>query len=375
MIDFWGEAMTDAARQALTTFMGAIDAMMPQAAAALPAPPAGATPQQLAEWWRQVSEPDRRRYVTERPELVAGLDGLPAAVRDEANRTLLDRTVADVKRQEQEAWRVPGDAATDRATELAERHRQLTVLRDKLGPDGQDTYLLGFDNAGDGKAIVSRGNPDTAAHVGTFVPGTGAGFHDLPVILDQNSSLFDSANRVPGANTATISWIGYDAPNDPLAASQEHFATDANQALDRFQQGLDTVNPDAHHTLVGHSYGSTVIGYAARDGGLPVDDIVLVGSPGVGVDTAAQLDVPADRVWVVEDNQDRIADLNWFGKDPGDDAFGANQVAAEPEGRRPSNVGEYTDAAHLDYFWNKPETQQSYDNIGDIIAGRPPTHR
>lgn len=334
--------MTDAARQALTTFMGAIDAMMPQAAAALPAPPAGATPQQLAEWWRQVSEPDRRRYVTERPELVAGLDGLPA---------------------------------TDRATELAERHRQLTVLRDKLGPDGQDTYLLGFDNAGDGKAIVSRGNPDTAAHVGTFVPGTGAGFHDLPVILDQNSSLFDSANRVPGANTATISWIGYDAPNDPLAASQEHFATDANQALDRFQQGLDTVNPDAHHTLVGHSYGSTVIGYAARDGGLPVDDIVLVGSPGVGVDTAAQLDVPADRVWVVEDNQDRIADLNWFGKDPGDDAFGANQVAAEPEGRRPSNVGEYTEAAHLDYFWNKPETQQSYDNIGDIIAGRPPTHR
>jgi hypothetical protein len=320
-------------------------------------PPADATPQRIAEWWgNEVSDVDKRRYATERPDLVAGLDGLPADVRDGANRILLDRTIA--------------------ATAPGERLDQLTMLRDRLGPD---SYLLGFDNTGDGRAIVSRGNPDTAANVGTFVPGTKAGFGDLKLISDQASHMYDSANRGGGSNSAVITWIGYDAPNDPAAAASESYAVAANQSLDRFQQGLDTVNPGAHHTLVGHSYGSTVIGHAARDGHLPVDDIVAVGSPGMGVQAAAELRIPADRVWVVEDNQDPVADVGqlggWHGQDPSEGSFGANQLPADPDGIRPSNPFEYSIEEHLGYFWNTPEHRQSAENIGDIIAGREPTHR
>ena len=41
----------------------------------------------------------------------------------------------------------------------------------------------------------------------------------------------------------------------------------------------------AHLTAIGHSYGSTTTGHAAHDHGIPVDDLVFVGSPGVGGDT------------------------------------------------------------------------------------------
>ncbi|MFD8492808.1 alpha/beta hydrolase [Amycolatopsis sp. NPDC059657] len=51
----------------------------------------------------------------------------------------------------------------------------------------------------------------------------------------------------------------------------------------------------SHNTTVGHSYGTTVIGHAARDEHLAVDDIVFVASPGVGVNHASELGLPAER--------------------------------------------------------------------------------
>ena len=44
-----------------------------------------------------------------------------------------------------------------------------------------------------------------------------------------------------------------------------------------------------HVTVVGHSYGSVVLGRALRDQGLEVTDAVAVGSPGMGVDDAGDL--------------------------------------------------------------------------------------
>lgn len=38
----------------------------------------------------------------------------------------------------------------------------------------QGHYLLGFSTADDGRAIVAKGNPDTADNVATFIPGTTA---------------------------------------------------------------------------------------------------------------------------------------------------------------------------------------------------------
>ncbi|MFK4223829.1 alpha/beta hydrolase [Streptomyces sp. NPDC019890] len=61
-----------------------------------------------------------------------------------------------------------------------------------------------------------------------------------------------------------------------------------------------------HLTVTGHSYGSTVIGSAARQGTLPVDDVFVAGSPGMQVGSAAELDVPQGHVFAAEADSDPI---------------------------------------------------------------------
>ncbi|MEU5268934.1 alpha/beta hydrolase [Streptomyces hygroscopicus] len=57
-----------------------------------------------------------------------------------------------------------------------------------------------------------------------------------------------------------------------------------------------------HTTVIGHSYGSTVIGDATKShtsydphgGALPVDDIIAAGSPGMQVGHASDLGIGSD---------------------------------------------------------------------------------
>lgn len=61
---------------------------------AVPAPPVGAPPVVVAAWWDGLTEGQRHRLAAGFPVLVGGLDGLPPAVRDRANRVLLGRARA-----------------------------------------------------------------------------------------------------------------------------------------------------------------------------------------------------------------------------------------------------------------------------------------
>ncbi|MBM9503183.1 hypothetical protein [Actinacidiphila acididurans] len=47
-------------------------------------------PKAAATWWKGLSPDERRAYVLLYPQLAGGLDGLPATVRDDANRLTLD---------------------------------------------------------------------------------------------------------------------------------------------------------------------------------------------------------------------------------------------------------------------------------------------
>ncbi|WP_329043836.1 hypothetical protein [Streptomyces sp. NBC_01422] len=58
-------------------------------------PPKDATPQQNAEWWKGLTPEEREAYLSARPELIGGLDGLPAEARDEANRIVLAEKKAE----------------------------------------------------------------------------------------------------------------------------------------------------------------------------------------------------------------------------------------------------------------------------------------
>ncbi|MGO1053633.1 alpha/beta hydrolase [Crossiella sp. CA198] len=62
--------------------------------------------------------------------------------------------------------------------------------------------------------------------------------------------------------------------------------------------GLRATHEDqpSHNTVVGHSYGSTVVGHTPRDLTIQADEVVFIGSPGVGVTQASELNLPPERV-------------------------------------------------------------------------------
>lgn len=304
-----------------------------------PTAAAGADPAAAHQWWNALSDDERRWLFDHEPARIGALDGLPADVRDRANRIALDRAAS-------------GD------------HR-LDALRARLARTGPDrAYLLGFDPGGDGRAIVSVGNPDLATNIVTLVPGMGSDLRTFGGPLTDADHLAGRA----GPGTAVVAWLGYDAPDNLVAATSNGYARDAGAALARFQEGLRASHEGgpAHLTVVGHSYGSTVVGYTSHERGLQADDIVFVGSPGVGVNHATGLGVPAGHVWSSTARWDAIlatglahdlqepplrrlfdfdhADDLWFGANPSRHEFGAHVFASDP-GRPIDPV-----RAHLAYF-------------------------
>ncbi|MCX4576595.1 alpha/beta hydrolase family protein [Streptomyces sp. NBC_01571] len=365
--------------------------------------PLDKSPTDRKEWWDNLSDEERAEYKAAFPEIIGNLDGIPAVVRDEANRGNIQLLIAELEARHDEAFKDKLDG--------------LKGIRTKLDSGSQPPmFLLGVGLEGNGRAIVAFGNPDTSKNVSAYVPGLGtklnSGFADGTV-----KRAFDTAKGAQGIDpsSSAIVWLGYDAPQSIDVMTTDDAERGA-PAYNSFMSGISATNEhaDPHITAIGHSYGSRLVGAATQEaGGIPgADDIILVGSPGVGVDKAADLGVGKDHVWVGAAENDivtrlpsskeaaagtmgffgggpfgaylggEIADRGdddiWFGKDPASKAFGANrfETLPGPELVHPS-FPDVLDSkldidAHSNYF--SPEDGKdkvSARNIAAITAGQP----
>lgn len=193
-----------------------------------------------------------------------------------------------------------------------------------------------------------------------------------------------SAAVAGSPSTSVITWVGYDAPPGFVDAASEDYAEGAKKDLDRFQDGLRATHEGvpSHNTIVGHSYGSTVIGHTARDEGINADELVFVGSPGVGVNNAAQLNFPTDHVHATVAEHDIIHLSNIesvdhesgkahdpiHDRDPTRQGFGAHVFGSDP-GTPGSWYERYLSREAHSQYWE--ENNSSLDNMGRIIAGVP----
>ncbi|MFJ8580216.1 alpha/beta hydrolase [Micromonospora sp. NPDC093277] len=332
-------------------------------------PSPGAGPVEVSRWWAGLTPAERRWLIGHEPARVGRLDGVPVAARDQANRLLL------AARREELAARLrrlskplpPGPLELARVVRLARVRaalRDLDALDRRLAaPGAPRAYLLGLDPGGDGRAVVALGNPDRAGAVLTYVPGMTSDLASAPGELGRAARVLDRCAALgPGEETAAVLWLDYDAPDFLPEASRTRQAEDAGPTLHRFQEGLRASHEGlpARQTVLGHSYGSLVVGTAARDHGLSADALVFVGSPGVGVEHAGELRVPPGQVWASTAPDDVIrlarppdelarrailagtplgpaaAMLDgrdhelWFGRDPSDPGFGGRRF---PSGR------------------------------------------
>ncbi|MDI6106010.1 alpha/beta hydrolase [Actinoplanes sp. NEAU-A12] len=255
-------------------------------------------------WWEALTPQQRHLYATAWPEKVGALDGLPAVDRDYANQLGLRNLI--------------GDDINRGHGEDTIRHQRALMLLEKLesaehGPQDKRMYLLSVDLDQDGKAVVAVGNPDTADRTGILVPGVGTEVDGIRGLVGRASDIQSQAMKLaPGTSVAMIGWLGYDTPDadsvDVVTAPFGDKSQAGATALDSFVNGLHASHEGggAHITAIGHSYGSTVLGEAAKAGdGLNVVDMVAVGSPGMRVEHAGEFNVPAQHVWAgaaVDDN-------------------------------------------------------------------------
>nr|WP_255672513.1 alpha/beta hydrolase [Glycomyces amatae] len=357
------------------------------------------SPEQVNQWWEGLSEAEREALAEEHPEWVGPVDGIPAAARDTANRALLDDRIGGLDSRIADKERAlagmdPGSDAYERAKEeldgLETDRRELSDLRGEItdrdggpgthGETGQPYHLLGFDTEGSGKAIVAIGDPDTADNVNAYVPGTGGGLAGSGAgLLDRARTMASDAQFYrPDEQTATVLWMGYDAPDDLIEATDDRWAREGAENLERFTRGVRATaeGEPANLTLTGHSYGSTAVGAAASGQGVEADNLVFVGSPGVGVDTASALGVDEGGVWASTNDEDMIQYAPVHGNAPVNEDFGAGTFTSDSP-REASSPWRFWEGATENHgsYWDTDESATgpntaSRQNQAYIVTGQ-----
>lgn len=345
----------------------------------LPKIPSG-DPAQIAKWWQKLSPMERESLLFTDSAKIGNLDGIPIEVRDRANRFALDEHRAIMETKIDEYART-GDENSPYGKKMQDKLDGINKISDYLGkhdgkPDAQRVYLIGFDAqhmSKNGEAIVSIGNPDTADNVSTHVPGTTSRLAASGSRIGEMNAMYGAMNDAdPNAENAAITWIGYDAPQDiATEATSEKYIPDAAEDLTRFQDGLRETHQggDAHHTVMGHSYGSTVIGHALHPDqpdqpSLQADKVVLVGSPGTGTEHVSELEIDQDKVWSTTAENDFIEAVpSPHGKEPTDPSFGAREFASAPGDAHVPNLGR---EVHSEYW--RPSNAGGLESMGEIAT-------
>ena len=357
-------------------------------------------PRALHDLWDTLSPQDKEALYAADPT-IGNRDGIPVADRDHFNRrhlvdlqTNAQTTLADVRNAHPEWASGPparvGMGMEDQMTQQQGYdlwHSDLTNAQSAVdgyrsvqgtlvpNPDGSrpPRFLMGVDATD--RAVIASNNPDTANNVTTYVPGTGTNLSGMAGGVERSERMLDEARRAdPNASTSVVTWYGYDAPPELLNATQDSYADHAAGDLRSFQEGLRVTHDGApsHNVLLGHSYGTTVVGTAASGPTpMPVDDLVLVASPGAGVEGVRDFNltgVPPEEngthvfaTAALGDPVPLFTATGMLGPNPDGPLFGSTTF--------PSDPGNPT-TAHSSYF-DKGST--GLRNMGRIIAGRAPT--
>lgn len=321
--------------------------------------PSGASPEQNAQWWNGLSAHERVGYLADHGSAIGSMDGLPSEVRHAANMETLREDARS------------GDGGA-----------QSLLARIEESRNGQDPsnslYLLEytpadpasnwFDTKTDATAVVAISNPDVADNIAVFVPGTGSTVDSIGGNIDRMDALKTQAEFFDEeAATSTIVWLGYDAPDDVVSirgpdATAIGPALDGAPALREFTHGLRASSEGttpANLTVIGHSYGSTLVGYADRSDrsdGLGADNIIVAGSPGLSVPSADRLSIDNGSLWTAMADDDPIRHTPTFihGTNPVNEGFGGTRI---------DNGG----ASGHSGYWNSGS--EALRNQGAIVTG------
>ena len=370
--------------------------------ALLTAPPKATA---VTAWWTMLDATQRAALTAATPRLVGNLDGVPLAQRSRANEIFLSDSLTAA------ASALTGSLSETERKILTSRVAMLTQVADALesSDGGPKRSLILLDIAGTGRAAIALGNPDTADFIGYLVPGmnyqvepqivnwttvaddlyreqaavlTGGSTHTDDTVTESGSTLAGfaaaSGTAVPSRTTAptiaTISWIGYEAPDLFSVAGRDRAQTGAgfletSWAGMRATRGAD----QPYISVFAHSYGSTVSLMALANGSVEVDALVVVGSPGSEIQSAENLKVADHNVFVGKADWDPAVNSAFFGSDPGASSYGARVLGVHGGTDAVTGASLAASVGHNDYFKPGSESLHNMALIGtdqaELVSG------
>lgn len=193
---------------------------------------------------------------------------------------------------------------------------------DQAATAAGESYLLVYDPRvppPQGALAIGVGNLEAAGHLLLMVGGIGTGPATVPGAIDGATAILRAANaKDPQELSAAIVYAGYDAPFgagvttaanlqvELSAMVNTDYATAQGEVMQQqLTPILNSLPNGTNVTAFLHSFGTTV-GAAALSAGMPVDQIIFSGSPGVGVSQASALPINPALQFVMANNADPV---------------------------------------------------------------------
>jgi hypothetical protein len=339
--------------------------------------------------WLLLSPDQRTELLRARPLWFGNLNGIPAADRNTANqatltaqRLLLEKACQEVgiatPNRPEDLDRIPPNTLSLMQTLgfSVQGARQALLLKAQLDQDGVPTQLLAYEPGaygGKGRAAIVYGNLDLADNIAFCVPGFLSSLDNVNNVASDALHLYHAAIAADqGRHIAVVAWQGYDAPGgaDVLTqgaaeAGARLLAADVNAVRVTHAGAVGTL------TVVGHSYGSTTTGLALQRDHMQVDQVALIGSPGVGGDaqTVAGLHLLPSQVFVGAASHDIVTEAPpVLGANPALDTFGAIRFEAESIDRGTGNIKDSIIGDHSRYYDTVNHSESLY-SLADIVTG------
>ncbi len=186
----------------------------------------------------------------------------------------------------------------------AREHGDRAKLQSGLAAKNDRVYLRG-DTRNDGQLVEVLGDLVYAEHIVILVPGMTNELANFETQIRPRavSLLGELKRQAPTTKVAVVAWLGYDSPDlsftGLLQARQSGRAKVGAESLARDLATIRALNSSAHLTVIGHSYGTVVLGQAMMRGldRRGVTDVIVVGSPGMDANNRRDLGSPEISLW------------------------------------------------------------------------------
>ncbi|MGV9710788.1 alpha/beta hydrolase [Gordonia sp. NPDC003424] len=364
------------------------------------------TPAARRRFLSGISTRDRRRLAQADPRTIGNMDGVDFDTRADANEISIRNALID----EIQAGRGgAGNPRADRLRSFLKQRNDPARASHRTGDEGRDSAddrmserrFIAFDTSSHGHFIEMVGaiGPDTR-NATIYVPGTRTSLNNS---AGESNAAWELAHRTGGP---VFLYLDGDLPQDlgferlpsvlgvigtvgiPLAlrdsAADARFAREMAPRLVVFGRELDAElagrSPGAVTTVIGHSYGGSVVG-SAEQLGLRADRVIYASSAGTGVFDGPwrnpnpdvgrfSLTAPGDPIQYIQSLPG-----NPHGGDP-DGAPGVTRLdtgyySAHPEDSALAGTLVSGGSGHGKY-WADPDST-AFTNMVRVITGESPT--